>query len=145
MDNVAYIEENLKGIESSLGQEIAQETLDYLLKTGSLWKKIFETFHQEEVYSLTDLECCSALCDSMLNMEYGAWYDGEGVNNPPYALLENASLSVRTSFENKLKEMLSEAVLPVASLTFRMQDFTPEGGKTLYYLDIEFDTSEFDI
>lgn len=145
MDNVAYIEENLKDIESSLGQEIAQETLDYLLKTGSLWKKVFETIHKGEVCTLDDLECCSTLCDSMLNMEYGAWRDEEGVNNPPYALLENAPMSVRTSFEDKLKELLSEAVLPVVDLTFRMQDFTPEGGRILYYIDIEFDTSEFDI
>lgn len=145
MDNVAYIEENLKGIESSLGQEIAQETLDYLLKTGSLWKKIFETFHKGEVCSLDSLECCSMVYDSVLSIEYGAWHDKEGVNAPPYALLENAPMSVRTSFESKLKELLSEATLPVVSIAFRIQDFTPQGGRTLYYLDIEFDTSEFDI
>lgn len=145
MDNVAYIEENLKGIESSLGQEIAQETLDYLLKTGSLWKKIFETIHQEEVCSLDNLECYSMLYDSVLSIEYGAWHDEEGVSNLPYALLENASSTVRTSFENKLKKLLSEATLPVVSIAFRIQDFTPQGGRTLYYLDIEFDTSEFDI
>lgn len=145
MDNVAYIEESLKGIESSLGQEIAQETLDYLLKKGGLWKKVFETMHREDTFTLDDLECSSMLYDSVLNIEYGAWYNEEGVNNPPYALLENASSTVRTSFENTLKGLLSEAVLPVVDLTFRIQDFTPQGGKTLYCVDIEFDTSEFDI